>query len=163
MAARKITTMALLVALIVVTGALKVPGLIPGTEFQLSAPIAVAICVAFGFRQYFMAGILASTVSLLLGTQTLFTTAIAMIFRLTVGAVFAIFGDSYPVILLVGPVGSFLARLSLAGLLGQGVWAVIAVAVPGMIYTACSAWPLTLLLRKVRRQTESVSPYAVQR
>ena len=163
MAAKKVTTNALLVALIVVTGALKVPGLIPGTEFQLSAPIAVAICAVFGFRQYFMAGILASMVGLLLGTQTLLTTAVAMIFRVTVGIVLVTFGPSYPVIILAGPAGSFLARLSLAGFLGQGVWAIIAVAVPGMIYTACSAWPLTLLLRKVRRQTERVIVYAVQR
>jgi len=163
MAAKKVTTNALLVALIVITGAIKIPGLIPGTEFQLSAPIAVAICVVFGFRQYFLAGILASTVSLLLGTQTILTTAVAMIFRVTVGAMLAVFGHSTSVIMVAGPLGSFLARLSLAGFLGQGVWAIVAVAVPGMIYTACSACPLTLLLRKVRRQTEKVIVYAVQR
>lgn len=72
MTAGKISMDVLLVALIVITGALKLPSLLPGREFQLSAP----------------------------------------------GTVF---------------------------------------------YTACCAFPLLVLLRKVRRQTERVVVYAVQR
>ena len=38
------------------SGSFKIPGLVPGTEFQLSAPIAVAICGVFGFKKYIIAG-----------------------------------------------------------------------------------------------------------
>ena len=45
MRAREMTEIALLTGLITLSGAFKIPSLFPGTEFQLSAPIAVAICV----------------------------------------------------------------------------------------------------------------------
>ena len=44
---RETTTLALLTTFITISGALKLPGFFPGTEFQLSAPIAVAICKCF--------------------------------------------------------------------------------------------------------------------
>ena len=40
---REISEIALLAAFIAVSGAFKLPSFIPGSEFQLSAPIAVAI------------------------------------------------------------------------------------------------------------------------
>ena len=78
---------ALLAALIGVSGSFKIPGLVPGTEFQLSAPIAVAICGVFGFKKYIIAGVLASLLSLALGTHTILNVTISMSFRLAVGAV----------------------------------------------------------------------------
>ena len=45
---REISEIALLAAFIAVSGAFKLPSFIPGSEFQLSAPIAVAICGVFG-------------------------------------------------------------------------------------------------------------------
>ena len=77
--------LALLTAFIAVTGAIKIPNVIPGVDFQLSAPLAVAICAVFGFKRYIVAGCLASVISLLLGTQTLLHVAIALQFRLWVG------------------------------------------------------------------------------
>ena len=41
---------ALLAVLIAVSGTFRIPGIVPGTEFQLSAPIAVAIC---GLRYHY--------------------------------------------------------------------------------------------------------------
>ncbi|MBP2656526.1 MAG: hypothetical protein H6Q73_4095 [Firmicutes bacterium] len=38
----QLTEIGLLTALITISGAVKLPGLMPGTEFQLSAPLAVA-------------------------------------------------------------------------------------------------------------------------
>ena len=55
---------ALLAALIGVSGSFKIPGLVPGTEFQLSAPIAVAICGVFGFKKYIIAVIPSPTPAL---------------------------------------------------------------------------------------------------
>ena len=48
---RYITEVAILTAMITVLGAIKIPNVIPGIEFQLSAPLAVAICAVFGFKK----------------------------------------------------------------------------------------------------------------
>lgn len=69
---------ALLAVLIAVSGTFRIPGIVPGTEFQLSAPIAVAICGVFGFKKYIIAGILASLMGLSLGTCTILNVAIQM-------------------------------------------------------------------------------------
>ncbi|HAK74523.1 MAG TPA: hypothetical protein DCP36_15000 [Sporomusaceae bacterium] len=160
---RTLTETALLVALISVTGAVKLPGLVPGTEFQLSAPLAVAICAVFGFKRYIIAGILASAISLALGTSNLLNVFIAMVFRLTVGGLLTAFGTSWPVVSLAGPVGSAVARLALGGLLGKAAIPLVLAAIPGMVYTAFAAWPLTMLLGRVKRQTEKVVNHAIQR
>lgn len=147
---RWLTEISLLAALIAVTGAVKLPGLIPGTEFQLSAPLAVAICAAFGFTKYITAGIMASIIGLMLGMQNLLNVFIAMIFRLTVGGVLGVFGTAWPVVAIAGPIGSAMARLAMGGLLGKAVIPLLIAAAPGMLYTAAAAWPLTLMLEKVK-------------
>ena len=159
---RMLTETALLTALITVTGAIKLPGFIPGTEFQLSAPLAVAICAVFGFRRYMTAGVLSSLMGLILGTQTILNVFIAMVFRIVVGIFIAVFGVSWPILALAGPLGSSVARLSLGGMLGKAVIPMLMAAVPGMAYTALAAWPLTLILRRVKVQTEKVI-HSVQR
>jgi len=153
---RMLTETALLTALITVTGALKLPGFVPGTEFQLSAPLAVAICGVFGITNYLTAGVLSSVMGLILGTQTILNVFIAMVFRVTVAIVIGIFGTSWPSLFIAGPIGSSLARLSLGGILGNAVIPLLLAAVPGMIYTALAAYPLTMLLRRVKAQTAKV-------
>lgn len=153
---RMLTETALLTALITVTGAVKLPGFVPGTEFQLSAPLAVAICAVFGFSKYLTAGVLSSVIGLVLGTQTLLNVGIAMIFRITVGVVIGIFGTTWPILVLAGPLGSSLARLSLGAILGKAAIPLLVAAVPGMIYTAIAAWPLTILLKRVKTQAGKV-------
>ena len=153
---RMLTETALLTALITVTGAIKLPGFIPGTEFQLSAPLAVAICAVFGFTKYITAGVLSSLIGLILGTQTILNVFIAMIFRVIVGIVIGLGGTSLPIVAIAGPVGSSIARLALSGILGKAAIPLLLAAVPGMIYTAIGAYPLTLLLKRVKVQTEKV-------
>lgn len=160
---RWITETALLTALITVTGAVKLPGIIPGTEFQLSAPLAVAICTVFGFGKYITAGVLSSIIGLILGTQNIINVMIAMIFRLTVGGVLSSFGTSWPVVVLAGPIGSTAARLALSGVIGKAALPLLLAAAPGMLYTAIAAWPLAQLLKRVKTQTERVVADAVQR
>lgn len=153
----------LLAAFIFVTGAIKLPGLMPGTEFQLSAPLAVAICAVFGFRRYITAGLIASMIGLMLGSQNFLHVFIAMVFRLTVGGVLAVAGTSWPVVAVAGPLGSAVARLALGAIIGSAAIPLVVAAVPGMVYTAFAAWPLTLLLRKVRVNTERVLTSVLQR
>ena len=82
-----IAEIGILTAMMTILGGIKIPNLIPGVEFQLSAPLAVAICAAFGFRKYIICGCLSSLIGLVLGTQNLLNVAIAMQFRLIVGLI----------------------------------------------------------------------------
>lgn len=154
---------ALLASLITVTGAFKIPGLLPGTEFQLSAPLAVAICTVFGFAKYMTAGLISSLIGLILGTQNVFNVAIALIFRLTVGLILALFGLNKPTIILAGPAGSLIARLAMSLILGKAAIPLAIAALPGMAYTAIAVWPLVMLLRRVKNHTEKVLSNVVQR
>ena len=61
---RYITEVAILTAMITVLGAIKIPNVIPGIEFQLSAPLAVAICAVFGFKKYIISGCLSNRLSI---------------------------------------------------------------------------------------------------
>ena len=158
-----LTQVGLLAAFITITGTFKLPGFLPGTEFQLSAPLAVAICAVFGFGKYITAGVLSSAAGLILGTQSLVNVFIAMVFRITVGIVLLLLGRSWPVVLLAGPLGSAAARLALGGIIGKAAIPLVVAAVPGMVYTALAAWPLTVLLNKVQQQKGRVIRHAIQR
>ena len=83
---------ALLAAFIAVSGSFKIPSLIPGSEFQLSAPVAVAACGIFGIKKYLTAGIAASAICLILGTQNVFNVLIALSFRAVIAVMFAFMG-----------------------------------------------------------------------
>lgn len=199
MKTNEITETALLAAFIAVTGAIKLPGIMPGAEFQLSAPIAVAISAVFGFKKYILAGIISSVVGLLIGTQNPLNVAIAMEFRLVSGLVLALGrrksgaspqGDSLrvaaasadtstsvcvggresgascarartstsmcvgrntlPALVLAGPVGTLVARLSLFFVIGDAALGAVLYAVPGMIFTAIAAPVMTKTLALVK-------------
>ena len=134
---RQITEIGILTAMITILGAIKIPNLVPGIEFQLSAPLAVAICAAFGFKKYIISGCLSSLIGLALGTQNFLSVAIAMQFRLVVG------------VILSGPIASTVARLTLSVYVGKGALAMVMLAVPGMIFTAIVAPIMTAVFKKV--------------
>ena len=138
--ARDCTITAILAVLIAVSGTFRIPGIVPGTEFQLSAPIAVAICGVFGFKKYIIAGVLASLIGLSLGTATLLNVAIQMTFRLGVGAFWLISGSNKPFYIFSGPIGTSLARVAMYFLLGKGLTLMLIAAAPGMVFTAATAW-----------------------
>ena len=64
MSPAEITQIGLLTALLTVAGAIKLPSLLPGLEFQISAPLAVGICFVFGFKRYLIIGILSIMINL---------------------------------------------------------------------------------------------------
>ena len=144
-----LTEIALLSALITITGAIKLPSLLPGMEFQLSAPLAVAICVVFGFKKYILAGLLSSTAGLIFGNHQLCNVAIAMQFRLVVGAMIALFGRRLWVIALAGPMGTLVARLTLSFVVGKAAGALVLAALPGMLFTLLAAPVMVRVLKKV--------------
>mgnify|MGYP003540365939 CR=1 FL=1 len=146
-----ITDIAMLAALLTVAGAIKLPSLLPGLEFQISAPLAVAICFVFGFKKYILVGI-----SLALGTHNLFNVAIAMQFRLMVGLVYVLCGKHYWSIALAGPIGTFTARITLGLVLGKGVWALVAAALPGMVFTFITAPFMVKLLQRISQSRHAI-------
>lgn len=141
---------ALLAVLIAVSGTFRIPGIVPGTEFQLSAPIAVAICGVFGFKKYIIAGVLASLIGLSLGTCTILNVAIQMSFRLGVGAFWPLSGSNRLFYIFSGPVGTALARVVMYFLLGKGLTLMLIAAAPGMAFTAATAWAFGKIFTRCR-------------
>lgn len=139
---KEVALIGFLTALIAVTGMIKLPGLVPGTEFQFSAPVAVGICAAFGVKRYLVSGVLASLVSLALGLQTILNVSVSMSFRVAVGMALLLLGNTFVVVILAGPFGTFCGRLVLALLTQTNVWVLLAAAGVGMIYTAVSSYPV---------------------
>ena len=152
---RQLSEIALLAAFIAISGTFKLPSFIPGSEFQLSAPIAVAVCGVFGIKKYLLAGLLASTAGLLLGTQTIFNVLIAMLFRIVVALLYAAFGKSRLFYLLSGPVASAAARLALGLIIGKAMYPLLAAALPGMVFTALTAGLWASVLEKALLLTNS--------
>ena len=139
---KEVALIGFLAALIAVTGMIKLPGFVPGTEFQLSAPIAVGIAAAFGVKRYLVSGVMASLVSLALGLQTVLNVAVSMSFRVAAGMLLLLLGNTVVVVVLAGPFGTFCGRLVLAMLTHTNVWALAAAAGVGMAYTAVTAYPV---------------------
>ncbi|WP_394213801.1 hypothetical protein [Thermoanaerobacter kivui] len=81
-----------------------------------------------------------------------FNVIVSIVFRLVAGGIIAILGPSFFVVTIAGPLGSVAARLVLAGLLHKGVSVLLVAALPGMFYTALTAWPLTRLMDRVKKQ-----------
>lgn len=146
---RQITEIGILTAMITILGAIKIPNLVPGIEFQLSAPLAVAICAVFGFKKYIISGCLSSLIGLALGTQNFLSVAIAMQFRLVVGFLLWICKNQMLGVILSGPIASTVARLTLSVYVGKGALAMVMLAVPGMIFTAVVAPIMTAVFKKV--------------
>ncbi|MCI9231939.1 MAG: hypothetical protein HFH97_13515 [Lachnospiraceae bacterium] len=148
----EMTTTALLATVLAVLGTFKLPSIVPGCEFQLSAPFAVCIAACFGFRRYIRIGILASAINLILGTHTIVNVTIAMIFRLVAGGILALFGINPITLALSGPLGTVAGRLVLGGISGTDSLALIAAAVPGMVFTAVAATVMYPVMKRLARR-----------
>ena len=138
---RRLALDGILTAVLVLLGMIKLPSLIPGAEFQLSAPYAVCLSASVGFRRYLGIGICSSVIQLMLGTHTLWNVVIAMVFRVAAGGIAAKKPTGRVRILLAGPIGTGCARLVLAALLQVPVIPLLSAAFPGMVFTAvCTAF-----------------------
>ena len=143
----------MLAAIIVITGIFKIPSPMIGTEFQLSAPIAVIIAALFGFKRYLYAGLIASGVSLLIGIHTITNVLVAMVFRLIAGGTIGLFGTSMLVLIIAGPLGTLVARFVLASLLEISPVILITAALPGMIFTATVTFFIYPIALKIIQRT----------
>lgn len=147
---RDISETALLSVLIAVSGAFKIPGFVPGSEFQMSAPIAVAVCGVYGAKKYIVAGLIASSLSLALGTHTFFNVLVAMTFRLVVALVWIFLGSRKIFYIFSGPLGTMAARGAISLILGKGFYALVVAAFPGMIFTMISSCFFAGLIERCR-------------
>lgn len=146
---KDLTLIAMLAALLAVSGSIRIPLGLPGSEFQLSAPLAVAIVALFGFWRYLTAGLLASGVLLILGIHNLINFEVSMIFRIVAGVWVGLLGPSLPVVALAGPLGSIAARWGLSLTLDVPFLPLYLATFPGIILTAITSWPLYKLLKRI--------------
>ena len=93
------------------------PSPIPGTEFQLSAPLAISIGRIRGFLHYLTIGIIASIIGMILGLQTIYNVIIAMVYRIVAGLILTVLKKDPLALIIAGPAGTFAARLVLATIL----------------------------------------------
>lgn len=136
---RMLVTDSMMSALLLITGMLKIPSLIPGAEFQISAPFAVSLAKNLGFRRYLAIGVVASVCGFFLGVQNVVNIAVAMIYRMIVGVILTLFRDSDLAVAVSGPCGTLISRIVLAQALGADAWMLILYAAPGMAFTAVMA------------------------
>lgn len=152
---QRITIDAMLVAVLVILGMIKIPSFIPGAEFQLSAPFAVLLAARAGFGTYMGIGVCASVVQLALGTHTIWNVVISMVFRITAGLIVTYFPWKRMGVFIAGPLGTLAARIVLAAMLGVSAWPLIAAAVPGMIFTAVSVVLCTPASKMIKGQIKN--------
>ncbi|ORN79978.1 hypothetical protein B8A15_12615, partial [Staphylococcus aureus] len=67
MTSKDITQISVIAAILTILAVLKIPSIIPGLDFQLSAPAALLILAFFGIKKYFLGGLLSSLLLLVFG------------------------------------------------------------------------------------------------
>lgn len=136
-------------ALLILLGMIKLPSILPGAEFQLSAPYAVCLVAGVGFWRYLGIGVCASLVQLMMGTHTPWNVLVAMVFRVAAGLIVSLLPGKTWAMVLAGPVGPGCARVVLAGVLGVPVLPLLGAAVPGMVFTGVCVALLEPVLRRI--------------
>lgn len=154
MNSKKIVKISLLSVILTVFSFVKLPGIIPGTEFQLSAPVAVSICSIFGFKIYILAGVVSSITTLFLGTHTIINVINSLIFRVVVGFILYFFGRNILSISISGPIGSIVSRVFLSIMTKANFLQLLISAVPGIVYTFFTAYPITKIFEKILKKEE---------
>ncbi len=155
--AKRVAADGVLMAVLIILGMIKLPSFFPGAEFQMSAPYAVCLAAAVGFRRYLTIGICSSIIQLLLGTHTIWNVAVAMVFRITAGIIVTAFPRSRAALAAAGPAGTAAARIVLAFILRVPLFPLLAAAVPGMIFTAvCAAAGGSVVYKTLKREELSL-------
>lgn len=146
---RNIIKISFLSVILTVFSFIKLPGLIPGTEFQLAAPVAVAICTIYGFNSYIICGIISSILTFFLGTHNAINILNSFIFRFVAGGIVHFSNKNILFISIAGPIGSFVSRIILSIITKANFLSLLATSIPGMIYTFITAYPITKMFEKI--------------
>lgn len=151
--AKRMSQDGIFVAILIILGMIKIPSVLPGAEFQLSAPYAVCLASMVGFKRYFGIGICASFIQLILGTHTIYNVAVAMIFRIVAGAIVQWCPFRKVALIVAGPIGTACARVVMAYIFSIPLQPLLVAAFPGMIFTAVVAVLLNQAVKRITIQT----------
>lgn len=143
-------------ALLIIMGMIKLPSVIPGAEFQLSAPYAVCLAATVGFKRYLCIGICSSAIQMMLGTHTIWNVVIAMTFRIAAGLIVCVLPSKRLAVAIAGPIGTCMARVVLAFMQHIPALPLIIAAIPGMVFTAVCASIMEPVFGRIVRRSERV-------
>lgn len=154
--ARRITMDAMFTVILIVLGAIKLPSIIPGAGFQLSAPYAVCLAYYLGFFRYLEIGICASIIQLILGTHTIYSVIISMVFRIVAGLFIEFCPNKNISLIFSGPFGTAVARLVVSMVTHVSVVTLLIGAAPGMIFTAITSFAVEKIFLKIHINNKSL-------
>lgn len=140
---------AVFTVILVILGMIKLPSVIPGAEFQLSAPYAVCLASMVGFKRYLGIGICASLIQLCMGTHTIYNVLIAMVFRIVAGLIIELCPFKRLSLVISGPLGTACGRVVMSLVLEVPMLPLLAAALPGMVFTAVTVLILDRAVKKI--------------
>lgn len=135
MTTKSITQISVIAALLTLFALFKLPALIPGLEFQLSAPVSILILAFFGIKRYFIGGLISSAILFIIGVFNPLHLAISIIFRIVAIGIVYFWGVSLKSLSLASCAGTLTSRIILASILNLPPILLVAHALPGIIFT----------------------------
>ncbi|GEQ06629.1 QueT transporter family protein [Staphylococcus gallinarum] len=148
MSSKEITQISCIAAILSILAIIKIPSILPGLDFQLSAPVSLLILAIFGIKKYFVGGLLSSFILFILGIFNPINLIISFSFRLVAILIVYFFKVNIFSLVVAAILGSTLSRIMLAQILNLPILLVIVNAVPGIISTIIILIPLYFSLIK---------------
>lgn len=135
LSSKEITQISCIAAILSIFAIIKMPSILPGLDFQLSAPVSLLILAIFGIKNYFVGGLLSSFILFILGIFNPINLIISFSFRLVVIFIVYFFKVNIFSLVAAAILGSTLSRIMLAQILNLPILLVLVNAVPGIIFT----------------------------
>lgn len=148
LSSKEITQISCIAAILSIFAMIKLPSIIPGMEFQLSAPVSLLILAFFGIKKYFIGGLLSSFILLALGIFNPINIIISMIFRLVAILIVYLFKTNVFSLIISGVLGSVISRIILSQILDLPLLIILINALPGIIFTILTVVPIYLTLNE---------------
>ncbi|MRF37189.1 QueT transporter family protein [Staphylococcus sp. KY49P] len=148
MSSKEITQISCIAAILSIFAIIKMPSILPGLEFQLSAPVSLLILAIFGIKKYFIGGLLSSFILLILGIFNPINLIVSFCFRFVAILVIWFFKVNVFSLIIAAVLGSTLSRIILSQILNLPILVIVINATPGIIFTIIVLIPLYLSLIK---------------
>lgn len=148
MSSKEITQISCIAAILSIFAIIKMPSILPGLEFQLSAPVSLLILAIFGIKKYFIGGLLSSFILLILGIFNPINLIVSFCFRFVAILVIWFFKVNVFSLIIAAVLGSTLSRIILSQILNLPILVVVINATLGIIFTIIVLIPLYLSLIK---------------
>lgn len=146
MSSKEITQISCIAAILSIFAIIKMPSILPGLEFQLSAPVSLLILAIFGIKKYFIGGLLSSFILLILSIFNPINLIVSFCFRFVAILVIWFFKVNVFSLIIAAVLGSTLSRIILSQILNLPILVVVINATPGIIFTIIVLIPLYLSL-----------------